>query len=249
MMKRTLPAALCTTALLTGLGACLGTALAPLPALAQEAEENAAPDTPRPDAVTHDWSLEFTHSAPNTIAIEKADGSVDWYWYITYKVTNYTDDEVFFDPKIVIQNDAGKIIKSNLGIEEKVFNAVRKLVANPLLRSPLEMPGTVLKGEDYARRSAMIWKADKEDVDEFRVYIGGIFGEVKEVIDPTTGKPVMVPVIDALTGKPKTDASGDPLMQPLLARRTRMLHYRSPGTTINLQKPSVELVEQKDVMR
>ena len=65
---------------------------------------------PQPDAVTQDWSFDFEYTQPDTIAIEGADGTVQWYWYMTYKVTNYEADELFFDPRIVIQSDNGEIV-------------------------------------------------------------------------------------------------------------------------------------------
>ncbi|MFN3166451.1 MAG: hypothetical protein ACE37H_05230 [Phycisphaeraceae bacterium] len=237
-MKRCLPALLC---------AALSAAVSPA-CLAQDADAP-KPAAPQPDAVTNSWSFDFQHSTPDTIAIENADGSVDWYWYMTYKVTNYEQDELFFDPRIVIQNDAGEIITANLGVDPRVFRAVLELTQNPLLVPPVEVPGRVFKGEDYARESVAIWPVDKDDVDQFKVFVGGIFGEVKLVTDPSTGKPITVPVIDALTGEPKTNPDGSPMTQPLLLKRTKMLHYKTPGTTESKQNPAIKLEDEKDVMR
>lgn len=241
-MKPLLPAVLCCAAALTA------TPLSPNTVHAQESAETASA-VPQPDAVTHDWKFDFKFSKPDTIAVENAEGGVDWYWYMTYTVTNYDYDELFFDPKIVIQDNTGRIVTANLGVGTRVFDAVRNLIENPLLVSPLDVPGRVLKGEDYARQSVIIWKDAKKDIDSFRVFIGGIYGESKVVNDPSTGKPIMIPVIDALTGKPKVGKDGEPLMQPLLVHRTRMLRYTTPGTTIVPQDPSIRLAEDRDVMR
>ncbi|MGB0767548.1 MAG: hypothetical protein ACPGYV_07535 [Phycisphaeraceae bacterium] len=240
-MKRLFPAVLCAAGLL---------AASPLaPVAAQDADEAPAPAVPQPDAVTHDWQLQFEHSTPTTIAIEQADGTVQWYWYMTYKVTNLSDDDIFFDPRITIQSDNGDIVTANLGVSSAVFNQVRNLLEQPLLLSPVEVPARVFKGEDFARESAAIWKVSDEDIDRFKVFFGGIYGETKTVTDPNTGKPIMVPVIDAITGEPKTDADGNPLMQPLELKRTRMIHYATPGTTESRQDPSIKLVEETDVLR
>ena len=237
-MKRCLPALLCA--------ALSAATFAPACLAADEKPKDAAP---QPDAVTNDWAFDFKHSTPNTIAIENPDGSVDWYWYMTYKVTNYDRDELFFDPRIVIQNDQGKIITANLGVDARVFRAVRDLVRNPLLVSPVEVPGKIFKGEDYARESVAIWPVSKRDVDAFKVFVGGIYGEVKTVNDPSTGKPIMIPVIDALTGEPKKNPDGSPMTQPLLLHRTKLLYYKTPGTTESKQNPAIELEDEKDVMR
>lgn len=239
-MKRLLPAVLCAATL------CAAPVLTPT--LAQD-EEGPTDVAPQPDAVTQDWSFDFESTTPDTIAIEQPDGSVQWYWYITYKITNFEEDELFFDPRIVIQSDNGDIVTANLGVDASVFKEVRNLLENPLLLSPLEVPGRVFKGENYARQSAIIWKVSDEDIDNFKVFVGGIYGETKTVKDPSTGEPIMVPVIDALTGKPKKDANGNDVMQPLELKRTRMMHYKTPGTTESIQDPAIQLVEEKDVLR
>lgn len=239
-MKRSLPAILCAALLATQ-------ALAPGHALAQD-EEQASP-APQPDAVTHDWSLDFEHSKPTTISVEDADGKVKWYWYMTYKVTNFSDDEIFFDPRFTVQSDNGKILTPNLGVDTAVFDAVRKLLRNPLLLSPVEVQGKIFKGEDYARESVAIWPVSEDDIDEFKLFVGGIFGETKIAMDPTTGQPIMIPVIDALTGEQKKDKDGNPMTQPLLLRRTKLLHYETPGTVETRQDPSIKLKTDKDVMR
>ena len=239
-MKRMLPAMLCAATL------CAAPVL--VPAIAQD-DDGPKDITPQPDAVTQDWSFDFEYTTPETIAIENPDGSVQWYWYMTYKVTNFEADELFFDPRIVIHSDNGEIVTANLGIDATVFKEVRNLLENPLLRAPVEMPGRVFKGKNYARQSAIIWKVSDEDIDNFKVFVGGIYGEVKTVIDPTTGKPLMVPVTDALTGKPKKDKDGNQVMQPLELRRTKLLHYKTPGTIESKQNPSIKLAGEKDVMR
>lgn len=237
-MKRLLPAVLCATTLSLGLPC----------AFAQEGE---APKdvTPQPDAVTQDWSFDFEYSTPDTIAIENPDGTIDWYWYMTYKVTNFEQEELFFDPRIAIYSDNGEIVTANLGIDASVFKEVRELLENPLLQAPVEVPGRVFKGENYARQSAIIWKVSDEDIDHFKVFVGGIYGETQTVTNPNTGEPIMVPVVDALTGEPAKGEDGKPLMQPLQLKRTRMLHYETPGTTESQQDPSIKLIEEKDVLR
>lgn len=239
-MKRLIPAVLCAATL------CAAPVL--MPAFAQEGQ---APKdiTPQPDAVTQDWFFDFEYSQPDTIAIETPDGTIEWYWYMTYKITNFDEEELFFDPRIAIHSDNGEIVTANLGIDASVFKEVRNLLENPLLRESVEMPGRVFRGENYARQSAIIWKVSDEDIDSFKVFVGGIYGETKTVNDPSTGKPIMVPVIDVLTGKPVKDADGKPAMQPLQLKRTRMIHYETPGTTESQQNPSIQLIEEKDVLR
>ncbi|MEO0474856.1 MAG: hypothetical protein AAF085_02635, partial [Planctomycetota bacterium] len=234
-MKRLLPAVLCATTLSIGLSC----------AYAQEAD---APKdvTPQPDPVTQDWSFDFEYTTPDTIAIENADGSISWYWYMTYKVTNFEEEELFFDPRIVIQSDNGDIVTANLGIDISVFKEVRTLLQNPLLQSPLEVPGRVFNGENYTKQSAIIWEVSEDDIDNFNVFVGGIYGERKTVTDPNTGKPIMVPVINALTGEEVKDESGNTVMEPLELKRTLKISYKTPGTNENRQDPEIQRTDEKD---
>lgn len=239
-MKRLIPAVLCAATL------CAVPVLSPVFAQDDEAPKDV---TPKPDAVTQDWSFDFEYTQPDTIAIEKPDGSIQWYWYMTYKITNFEEDELFFDPRIVIHSDNGEIVTANLGVDATVFKEVRNLLENPLLRAPVEMPGRVFKGENYARQSAIIWKVSDEDIDSFKVFVGGIYGETKTVTNPNTGEPIMIPVIDALTGEAVKGPDDQPLMQTLQVKRTRMIHYKTPGTTESQQDPAIQLIEEKDVLR
>jgi len=238
-MKRMLPALLCAAAL--SLPSAFG------PAAAQDAAP--VDPVPQPEPVSLSWAFDFEHSTPDTIAIANGDGSYDWYWYMTYKVTNFDEPELFFDPNIVIQNDAGEIVAANAGVDSRIFNAVRTLLEKPLLLSPGEAPGRVFMGEDYARESVVIWRATQQDVDQFRIFIGGIYGETQPVIDPNTGQPIKVPVMNILTGQQQTDENGNPLFEEVLLHRTLMLHYSAPGTTTSRQDPSIRLEASVDVMR
>lgn len=238
-MMRSLPALLCAAALT--LPSAFG------PAFAQD--DAPADPVPQPDPVSLSWSFDFEHSTPDTIAIPNGDGSYSWFWYMTYSVTNFDEPELFFDPDIVIQTDAGQVVPANAGVDARIFNAVRNHLRRPLLLSPAEAPGRVFQGPDYTRQSVVIWPANQEDVDQFRIFVGGIYGETQPVIDPATGNPIMVPVMNVLTGEQQTDVDGDPLYEPLLLHRTLVLHYTTPGTTTSRQDPSIRLESSRDVMR
>lgn len=215
------------------------------PALAQDAPAG----VPQPDLVTASWQFKFSHTPPKTFSVEQADGTVKWYWYFTYKVTNDSREPLRFTPEIIIADDQGRITHANRSISVMIFRELRNLVRNPLLMSPAEIPGQMFPGEDYAREGVAIWPVSEHDVDQFRVFFGGIYGETKTVTDPTTGQPIMVPATNPRTGEPKTDSDGNPVMVPLEVRRVRMMHYDSPGTLERPQDMRADLIEEADVMR
>lgn len=223
-----------------------GVLLAPTaPALAQSASAG----IPEPDLVTADWKLKFSHTHPATFAFEDADGTVQWYWYFTYKVVNETDEPIRFTPSIVISDDKGRIVHANRGVSVVVFRELRNHIRNPLLLSPAQVSGQMFPGEDFAREGLAIWPVSDKDVDQFQIFFGGIYGETKPVIDPTTGEPIQIPALDPRTGEPRTDANGQPVMVDFEVRRVRKMHYDSPGTLERPQDMRADLIKESDVMR
>ena len=90
-------------------------------------------------------------------------------------------------------------------------------------------------------------------VDEGVVYVG-TDGGVLHAIDAKTGKEKWkFETGGRISGEPGIttikDADGKPLMQPLQVKRTRMIHYETPGTTESKQDPAIQLIEEKDVLR
>jgi hypothetical protein len=179
---------------------------------------------PEPAIVSPSWSLEVEVTKPAAISIEDVDGSIRWFWYVTYKVVNPTDEDLLFIPEITVANDLGEIITAGENVPPTVFPTIKERLGNPLLLSPIQVVGKLLRGEDFAREGVAIWPAPDGDVDAFSVFIAGLNGETQTIANPLTGESVLV-------------------------RRTLMLEYKSPG---NFQRPQDQpIVEdgRREVMR
>lgn len=236
-------------ALLCAVGVILMT-----PGLAS-AQDEPGSAVPEPELVTSSWMLTFTYDTPRTIAVEMADGTVRWYWYMTYKVlndpriTNNRRETILFVPEIVVADDRGDIRYANRGINARVFPAIKRATDNDLLLSPAQVSGNILPGEDFAREGVAIWPFSEDDVDEFTIFFGGLYGETAYLPHPVTGEPMTRVVKDPRTGEPVLDEDGEPLTRPVLLRRTRMLSFATPGTNTNPQRQSIRRIEDEDVMR
>jgi len=178
----------------------------------------------KPSIVARSWQLDFEHDRPRTLSVTLADGSIRWFWYLPYQITNHTGDDRLFVPEIVIATDAGDILTSGKNVPASVYPAVQHKLNNPLLDSPASIVGKLLQGEDYARESVAIWPVPDHDVDEMSIFIGGLSGETATTPHPKTGEPVLV-------------------------RRSRMITYATPGTVDNPQDQPVKLIDDRDVMR
>lgn len=176
-----------------------------------------------PAAVSPSWSLQIQVQKPEAISIEDVDGSIRWFWYISYKVVNPTDADLLFIPEITIANDTGEVLTAGQNVPPTVFPAIKKRLGNPLLLSPVEVVGKLLQGEDFAREGVAIWPASEGDVDAFAVFIAGLNGETQNVKNPLTGESVLV-------------------------RRTLMLEYKAPGN-FNPQEQKIIEAGHREVMR
>jgi hypothetical protein len=179
---------------------------------------------PEPRVVSDSWVLDLDYQQPRPIAVENADGEAQWYWFMPYKVTNDTGDTRLFIPEVTIYENTGRIIEANENVPERVFEKVKDRLDNPLLKSPLNIVGELLEGEDYAKESVIIWSASEEDVDSFRLFFSGLSGETANVDNPRTGNAVLM-------------------------RRTLMLEYQTPGNYDTPQNQPIEQINEEWVMR
>jgi len=179
---------------------------------------------PEPAIVSPSWSLDIQVQNPEAISIEDVDGSIRWFWYISYTVVNPTDQDLLFIPEITVANDRGSILNAGEDVPPTVFQAIKKHLGNPLLLSPVEVVGKLLQGEDFAREGVAIWPASEGDVDAFSVFIAGLNGETQNIANPLTGESVLV-------------------------RRTLMLDYKSPGNFTNPQDQPIVEAGRREVMR
>lgn len=222
--------------------------LASAVALSAGAADEKAPASPYPvpGAAPKGWALEFTPTTPRLHGV-KVGGKVQYYWAMPFHVLNRSDGVVPFVPTIQVMTDTGRLYHCNKNIPREVFDAVFSKCGNGFIRPMEEISGDMPVGKDHARNGLAIWPAEEgDDVDAFTVFVTGIYQETAQLKDPVTGQPMTKPALDA-KGNPKKDAGGQPLMEPMEARRTLMLEYSSPGTLTS--RPAVKLENRSDVMR
>lgn len=250
--SRLLPAALACAVFCAGMasGSALAQDAAAPAAEAPKAEAKKASPFPVAAAANTSWGLEFTPQTPKAVGVKLADGTTKWYWYMPFHVENREDEAHLFVPLIQVVTDTGRIHNCNEPVPQEAYNAIYKRCGNALTVPIVEIAGPMKPGKDFAHDSLAIWPADEgEDVDDFSVYVSGIYGETKPVNDPATGKQLMAVAKDAITGEVKKDAAGNPLMQPVELKRTLRLYYTTPGTGKLSTKTDVKLSAQDDVMR
>ncbi len=161
---------------------------------------------PTPSVVSKSWELGFTHSDPRPMAVQDLEGKYQWYWYITYKVTNLTGAERLFVPEFTIAADTGEIFQANRNVPGDVFKAIKDHLGNQLLESPAHVVGQLLQGADHAKESVIIWRDPGVEVSRISIFVAGLSGETAVIKNPDTGAEVLLSrtwMVDyALPGRP-----------------------------------------------
>lgn len=169
---------------------------------------------PEPAIVPRAWQFDIQVGRLQPISIRDMHGHVRWYWYLPYKVTNKTGQERLFIPEVTVATDEGDIVEAGRNIPGSVFEAIARRERNPLLLSPIDAVGRLLQGEDFAKESVAIWPAFDHAVGQINVFFAGLSGEVQSVSHPLTDEPVLM-------------------------RKTYMVHFATPGSHIHPQELAV----------
>jgi len=179
-----------------------------------------------PAIVPQSWDLTFTHNTPRPIAVRDAAGDIKWYWYMTYKVVNNTNEDRLFVPEVEIATDEGDLIRSGQNVPTAVFFAIKEKERNTLLESPNQVVGRLLQGNDHARESVIVWPAFKHNINQLIIFVAGLSGETSSVANPLTNEPVTV-------------------------RKSLMIEFKTPGDNVRYtpDKHTIIPVDQQWIMR
>ncbi|NOT02800.1 MAG: hypothetical protein HOP29_19545 [Phycisphaerales bacterium] len=192
---------------------------------------------PEPAIVPRAWEVEFAFHDPQPIDIRlPGDSDATTFWYVLYTVTNTTGREVPFYPSFEIVTDDLTVIEGGANINPAVYDAVeaRHRKAYPFFVRPAQMLGPLLVGEDNARTSAMVFHVPDAAVNHFRLYVGGLSGEIEKVRNPR---------FDRRRG----ESAGN--SQFFTLRKTLAIYYDIPGDSMTRSSSTPVRVRQEWVMR
>ena len=187
------------------------------------ATAHAAPE-PSPVAIT--WEFTFDRGPLRLAWVDDGEGSKP-YFFLTYRVTNYSGTDLLFAPDVSLMTDNVTVYKSGRNVPTSVTNAIIHELDNPLVESQIDIVSTVLEGPEHARDGVLIWPAEQLDVDEVSVFFAGLSGEFESYV----------------VGR----ESDNPRRYTL--RKTLMLRYSTPGDFSDQGARPFDLAERRWVMR
>lgn len=170
---------------------------------------------PEPSPYPVSWELKFEYDTPRRIVVEVPGSPIPKaYWYMTYTVTNQTDQDREFFPLFTLVTKDGKAIRSDKGVPKAVFDQIKNRTGNKLLESPIQVADILRVGEDQAKDSVAIWEEPHPEMGAFSIFVTGLSGESATV----TGS----------DGKPVTDKDG----KPIILLKTLQLDYTVSGDEV-----------------
>ncbi len=144
---------------------------------------------PEPSARPPRWELKF--EVVHDLRLLKIDS--EYYWFMTYLVTNRTGEDQVFVPNAILATDAGDIVKDGEGVPYEITQKIIKLMKSPFLESKNQIIGQLKTGKEYAREGLLVWKAGTlADVRDVRVFFGGLSSDTQVVKNPVTGDNAVV---------------------------------------------------------
>jgi hypothetical protein len=136
-----------------------------------------AGDYPEPSPYPISWELKFDHSKPKRIVVQIPNQGPRAFWYVTYTVTNESDEDQSFLPVFEMLTKDGKIIPSDKGVPFQVFDAIKRREQNRYLLPSTKVGGVLRVGEDQSRDGVAIWPEPMTEMGSFSIFVTGLSGE------------------------------------------------------------------------
>ena len=140
---------------------------------------------PKPKAIPDRPELTFE---PGALRIIQSPGNGQWYWYMTYEVSNYTGEDRIWAPTFTLFTDRGEVIESGRGVKRTQVNEIVEYLGDDMLEVQHEIIGDLYQGEGNARSGLVVWPAQRTDVNELVLFVSGISGESTVVKHPVSGE-------------------------------------------------------------
>lgn len=183
---------------------------------------------PEPDPLPQRWELVLDLGPMRLITIDVPGVGPQPFFYLTYRVTNNSGQDLQFAPIFDLGNEDGDLVRGGVDVSKYVRDYLDDLLDNPLLEDQISIIGPILQGRENAKDGLVIWRAVDLDADELALYAAGFSGETQIVsfTDPESGEPV-----------------------ELTFRKTYMVRYATPGTIAGRGSRPLEVETQRWIMR
>ena len=183
---------------------------------------------PEPDPLPQRWELDLIVGPLRVITLDVEGEGRQPFFYMTYRVTNNSGEDLQFAPIFEIGNENGDVVRAGTDVPRSVRQGLLRLLDNPLLEDQIQIIGKILQGRENAKDGLVIWRAPSLTTDELAVYASGFSGETQQVEfrNPDTGE-----------------------SETMTFRKTYMVRYTTPGTLVGQGSTPLEVIGERWIMR
>ena len=164
---------------------------------------------PEPDPLPKRWQLDIDIGPLRVAQVDVPGAGPQVYYYLTYRVTNNSGQDLQFAPVFELGTDEGELLRAGRDVPRAVRLELLSRLDNPFLEDQIAILGNLLQGKENAKDGLVVWPVGDMDVDEVAVYAAGFSGETAriELPDPKTGE-----------------------KREIVLRKTFMVRYDIPGS-------------------
>lgn len=183
---------------------------------------------PEPDPLPKRWQLDIEVGPLRVAKVEVEGQEPQVYYYMTYRVTNNSGQDLQFAPVFDLGTDEGELLRAGRDVPRAVRQELLKRLDSPLLEDQIAILGTILQGKENAKDGLVVWPVGDMDIDEVSVYAAGFSGETAriELKDPDTGE-----------------------LREIVLRKTLMVRYQIPGSLEMRGSEPLRPREERWIMR
>jgi hypothetical protein len=192
---------------------------------------------PRAATIASAWQLDFDFHDPQRIELTRAGGgSPVEFWYLLFRVTNNTGQDVQFFPSIRLVTDTLDVVPAGDNINPTVYDliAARHRDEFPFLAPPNKITGPLLQGEENSRSSVAVFRRFDPQADSFTIHVSGISGEITRIANPAFDRA-------------KVESPENP--RSFTLRRTLTIRYGLPGDETTSDAATAIRLSREWVMR
>lgn len=183
---------------------------------------------PEPNPIPVRWQLDLDVGPLRVASVDTPGQGPTLYYYLTYTVTNNTDEDILLAPSFELATETGVNVVAGQGVPAAVTQQLLEKLGNPLLNDQVNMIGVLRRGEAYARDGLVVWPVRDVTADEARVYMAGFSGETARI-----------EVVDRESGNPRD----------VVLRKTLMAVHETPGNIQGRRDDAINRIETRWIMR
>lgn len=182
---------------------------------------------PEPDPIPRRWQFAVEPGPLRVASVDDGKGAARAFYFLTYKVTNTTDQDLLFTPIFELGTDEGELLRSGRDVPGAVTKEILARLNNPFIEDQINIVGPLLQGDANAREGVVIWPVTDLHVGEITIYASGFSGETKSV--------------------EYKNAKGE--VEKAILRKTLMLRFQPGGELSRQNDRPIELVTKQWIMR